>query len=120
MSRSVCRTLQLVLDRGPGLARDLPPYATLAVRGVSERDGTTPYASAAVVPFRVAARPASMLKVDRVFAPSAPPGHDVRLPSGAKKWGHSQQAPGLFQARPGTNTQIDSVEVLRRTWPQRC
>jgi hypothetical protein len=27
----------------------------------------------------------------------------VRLPSGAKKWGHSQQRPGLFKALPGTD-----------------
>src|SRR5262249_54717845 len=99
--------LQLVLDRGLGLAGDFPPDAALAIRRVPERDRATPYARAAVVPFRIAASTAPVLKMDRVLAPSAPPGHNVRLlPSGAKKWGHSQQTPGHCRTRPGTNRQV--------------
>jgi hypothetical protein len=100
---------QLVLDGGSGQARDLPPYAALAVRGVPEGNGTTPYARAAIVPSRVAARTSTVLKVDRVLAPSAAPGHDMRLPSGAKEWGHSQQTAGLLQAHADTNKHVKGL-----------
>jgi hypothetical protein len=56
-----------------------------------------------------------VLKVDRVLAPSAAPGHDVRLPSGAKKWGHSQLTQGLFQASAGTNEQVKGLPGLHRS-----
>jgi hypothetical protein len=59
-----------------------------------------------------------MLEVDRVLARSASPGHDVRLPSGAKKWGHSRQTLGPFQAYPGTKMQVVSPPILNRSWPK--
>ena len=77
--------LQLVLDRGLGLAGDLPPDAALAVRGISEGHGPAPDAGAAVVPFGIVASTASVLEVDRVLAPPAPPGHDMSVPKGGAK-----------------------------------
>jgi hypothetical protein len=50
---------------GLGLARDLPPYTALAIQGVSKGNDATPYATAAVMPFRIAVRAPTVLKMGR-------------------------------------------------------
>ena len=71
--------LQLVLDRGLGLARDLPPDPPRAVRAVPQGYDPAPDAGAAVIPARIPARAAPVLEADRVLTPPAPLGHEPSL-----------------------------------------
>ncbi len=72
--------LQLVQDRGLGLADDAPAV-TLPIRTTRQLRLADPAAGTVPVPLRVGAR-APVVEGDSVFAASAPASHDGRLHRG--------------------------------------